>query len=414
MHSLSLKVGARSSPLSRVQVQEVLQELQQHHPHVQFSPIWIETTGDKDQKTSLRDLEKTNFFTKELDHMQAQKLFQISVHSAKDLPEPLDSTLCVVALTKGVDPHDVLVTRDEQLPEKPIIATSSLRREEEVKRRFKDAIVVDIRGNIGERLMQLDTKKVDGIVMAKAALIRLGLLSRPSIEFETFAPLQGRLAIVARKDDDEMKALFSCIDTRPRMLYIGLRAPYQIDKQIIHVPLIQTIGPPEALQPFICAELTKATHIILTSQTAVHYLTMLGSIADKCVLCIGTKTAEAARAAGATTVHTAKDETQEGVMDLIDSLGNTCPNPYFFWPHSKKSRDDLRHYLEKKKLRFTTCGFYETQLLAPSTSIDFDTIDEIFFSSPSTVDAFRHFFGKIPTNKIVHCQGKITQKYLYF
>jgi len=45
-------------------------------------------------------------------------------------------------------------------------------------------------------------------------LIRLKLehLNRVKLEYET-TPLQGRLAIIARDDDIEMKELFSCIDS---------------------------------------------------------------------------------------------------------------------------------------------------------------------------------------------------------
>ena len=64
---------------------------------------------DKDQKTSLRFMENSNFFTKELDEMLVQGLFRISIHSAKDLPNPLADGLELIALTKGLDPSDSLV-----------------------------------------------------------------------------------------------------------------------------------------------------------------------------------------------------------------------------------------------------------------------------------------------------------------
>ena len=63
----TLLVGARSSTLSRVQLQEVEEEIQGIAPWVQFSPVWIETIGDRNRSTSLRSLGNTNFFTKEID-----------------------------------------------------------------------------------------------------------------------------------------------------------------------------------------------------------------------------------------------------------------------------------------------------------------------------------------------------------
>lgn len=206
----SLEIGARSSKLSQAQVWEVHRELIQHHPHIEFKPVWISTTGDQDKKTSLRDLDKTDFFTREIDQLQLQGHFRISIHSAKDLPDPLASGLKIVALTKGVDSSDVLVYND--LPEQAIIGTSSHRREQNLLEWRPDLRCVDIRGTIDERLALLDTGQVDGVVMAEAALIRLSLTHRKRIMLsgET-AALQGRLAVIAREDDHEMEYLFSCI-----------------------------------------------------------------------------------------------------------------------------------------------------------------------------------------------------------
>src|SRR5690349_22694965 len=98
-----MTVGARGTALSRAQVDEVLQELKQYHPDVVFHPIWVETTGDKDLLTSLKTQEKTDFFTKEIDALQLSGICRLSIHSAKDLPEPLAKGLTLVALTKGMD-----------------------------------------------------------------------------------------------------------------------------------------------------------------------------------------------------------------------------------------------------------------------------------------------------------------------
>lgn len=219
--SIEITVGARSSPLSKAQADEVLQELKAFHPQVVFHPIWVETTGDKDLKTSLRTLDKTDFFTKEIDAMQLAGRCRISIHSAKDLPEPLPKGLAMVALTKGVDPSDSLVLRDgeklESLPQGAKMGTSSARREKNIYALRGDFICVDVRGNIQARLAILDRGEIDGLVMAEAALIRLGLTQRNRVPLPgDRAPLQGQLAVLARSNDEEMKALFSCIDVRKR------------------------------------------------------------------------------------------------------------------------------------------------------------------------------------------------------
>jgi hydroxymethylbilane synthase len=212
----SITVGARSSALSRVQVQEVQKELNCIFPDIQFAPTFIETTGDKDLNTSLRLLDKTDFFTREIDAMQRAGHFQIAIHSAKDLPDPMPEGLVVVAMTRGLSPADALVLREgeslDTLSMRAQIGTSSLRREETIKQLRADLRCVDIRGTIERRLHLLDTCEVDGVVIAEAALIRLGLTKRTRITLPgPTAPFQGRLAIVARSDDREMLELFSAV-----------------------------------------------------------------------------------------------------------------------------------------------------------------------------------------------------------
>ncbi len=217
--SCSIKVGARGSLLSRAQLAEVLQELQHHHPHVDFQPVWVETTGDKDLKTSLNTLEKSDFFTKEIDALQLSGGCRLSIHSAKDLPNPLPNGLKLVALTKGVDPSDSLVFRQgdtlDALPLGAKIGTSSVRREQNILDLRSDLVCVDVRGTIPIRLALLDQGVIDALVIAEAALIRLQLTHRTRIPLPgERAALQGQLAVLALEDDMEMEELFSCIDVR--------------------------------------------------------------------------------------------------------------------------------------------------------------------------------------------------------
>jgi hydroxymethylbilane synthase len=214
-----LSVAARSSRLSRAQVVEVLQEIHAVFPYVDFVPVWVTTTGDRDLTTSLRLLDKTDFFTREIDQMLLQKKCRIAIHSAKDLPEPLPEGLKIVAVTKGVDSADSLVFRSgeniQDLPSTARVGVSCMRREETVKKILPHAQCSDIRGAIDHRLAQLEEGIFDAIVVAEAALIRLGLTHLNRFRLEGLAaPLQGRLAVVARKDDREMEELFRCMDVR--------------------------------------------------------------------------------------------------------------------------------------------------------------------------------------------------------
>lgn len=210
-------IASRTSPLARAQVEEFKEEILKHHPSLAFATVFLETTGDKDQQTSLRTLDKTDFFTKELDYLLLQGKCRVVVHSAKDLPDPLPKGIAIAAITHGVDPSDSLVMKAGRslatMPKNAVIATSSVRREEAVRLLLPDARFIDQRGPIHKRLEVLDNGIADGAVIAEAALIRLGLthLNRVTIPGDT-VPLQGRLAIAVRSCDEEMKALLAPIN----------------------------------------------------------------------------------------------------------------------------------------------------------------------------------------------------------
>jgi len=180
---------------------------------IPLDPVWVETTGDRDRTTSLRDLGKTDFFTRELDQLLLHRYIDAAIHSAKDLPDPLPAGLQLAALTSCINPHDSLVLRPgETLHPRFVIATSSTRREELVRSLCPDVQFIDLRGTIEERLTKLSDYSADGVVIAEAALIRLGLthLNRVLLPGET-TPLQGRLAIVVRREDARTAQLFAAI-----------------------------------------------------------------------------------------------------------------------------------------------------------------------------------------------------------
>lgn len=216
---LTISVAGRSSPLSIAQIDEVLQELHRFHPYVEFECRYVQTLGDKDLTTSLRGMEKTDFFTREIDAMLLAGECRIAVHSAKDLPHHLPEGLSVAAITYGLDSSDALVFRKgdslQSLPAGSRVGTSSARRDEVIRALRTDLEMVDIRGNIGQRLAKLDSGEVDAVVIAEAALIRLGLdsLNRMLLPGKTVEG-QGKLAVVVRSEDEEMLNLFRCLDTR--------------------------------------------------------------------------------------------------------------------------------------------------------------------------------------------------------
>ncbi len=418
-----ISVGARGSKLARAQVQEVLEELRSFHPNAIFVTTFFETSGDKDQLTSLRTLAKTDFFTKEIDEAQLKNHFRVSIHSAKDLPEPLAKGLKRIALTSGKDSRDVLVLRDTDtlysLKKNATIACSSYRREEAIKALRSDFICTDIRGTIEKRLEVLFQGTVDGVVVAKAALIRLQLEKLNHIILDCKpTQFQGRLAVIAREDDHEMEKLFSCIDRpKKKRLYLGLELPdnnAQEELTLVHCPIIETKLLPQKKEHFL--QLEKATHLIMTSKMAVRYfMKMVQEFAihpqaylEKPCFSVGKETTSELKNYGFTAIHTAAVETSEGIVQLIQSHALVAPKVKIFWPHSAKSRDKISNFLHTQQIQLIDCILYDTFTKKPEFLPTISDFDEIFFSSPSTCDAYIELFGALPKNITLLAQGPVT------
>ena len=121
---MKIKVGARGSKLSQRQVEEIMGEL-----GIEYECRWEETVGDRDLVSSLGPMDKTDFFTREIDEKILGGQYDVGIHSAKDLPDPIPKGLKLVALTQGIDSSDSLVMRDgdrlETLKRGAVIGSSS-------------------------------------------------------------------------------------------------------------------------------------------------------------------------------------------------------------------------------------------------------------------------------------------------
>lgn len=219
------KVGTRTSPLALKQVEELGNLLRGFYPDIKLEVVGIDTYGDKDKNTPISQIEGTDFFTREVDDALLTGGVDFVVHSAKDLVDNLSPKLIIAAITESIDPFDVLVSKSgldlEKLPKAARVGTSSLRRKKQLMSYRSDLQIIDIRGNIEERLNLLDSgeaPKLDGIVIAAAGLIRLGLEARitQKISFDILEPhpLQGALAVVTKVENKELIKMFSKIDKR--------------------------------------------------------------------------------------------------------------------------------------------------------------------------------------------------------
>ena len=200
-----IKVIARGSRLSRLQVEEVFKNF----PELAYEIKYLESYGDKNQQISLLNGEApADIFTRELDDAIRLGDADIAIHSAKDLPYPLPEDIEVIALFPAFDTTDSLVSRDHkklaELPAGSIIGTSSPLRKKGLNELRPDLTIKGIRGCIDERVQQVKDGKYDAAIVATCALKRLGMEDEIAevLPFPTH-PLQGFLAVTGKKVKSE-------------------------------------------------------------------------------------------------------------------------------------------------------------------------------------------------------------------
>lgn len=185
-----------------------------------------------------------------------------------------------------------------------------------------------------------------------------------------------------------------------KILYLGLDPP----PDVLHYPVITT---QQLDTPALSQALTlwpRFTHVLFTSKTTVRYWFETKPDFDKIAIAIGPATAKALFSRSITPIL-APTPTQEGVLSLLQ----TIPNPYFFFPHSRKARSFLTDSLQAPCF---SLDLYDTLFQVPHPLPNLADIDEIVFTSPSTVDGFLRIFGKLPRDKILTPIGPITAAYL--
>lgn len=221
-----IKVIARGSRLSRLQVEEVFKNF----PELAYEIKYLESYGDKNQQISLLNGEApADIFTRELDDAIRLGDADIAIHSAKDLPYPLPEDIEVIALFPAFDTTDSLVSRDHkklaELPAGSIIGTSSPLRKKGLNELRPNLTIKGIRGCIEERVQQVKDGKYDAAIVATCALKRLGMEDEIAevLPFPTH-PLQGFLAVTAKKGSQDLKQAFaskSILDKQGSVSLVG-------------------------------------------------------------------------------------------------------------------------------------------------------------------------------------------------
>lgn len=238
---MTLRLAARGSALSRVQVELIARSLA---PDFETEIETYRTTGDQLSQLDAVIVGK-GVFTKEIDEALLDGRADIGVHSLKDLPSELPEGLILAAVPRREDPSDVLISRPRrpfaELPAGSAVGTGSPRRRAQLLAARPDLIVTEARGNVDTRIRRLEEGRWHAIVLARAGLARLGRLDEVCDVFsaEVMLPAigQGALALVARADDASAARALGSLDHPPshrearaerRLLHLleaGCRAP---------------------------------------------------------------------------------------------------------------------------------------------------------------------------------------------
>lgn len=210
----TLRLGTRRSALATTQSQWVADRL-----GVPVDLVPVTTEGDVN-RAPLAGMGGTGVFVTALRQALLDGEVDLAVHSLKDLPTAPGPGIELAAIPVREDPADVLVARDRrtlaELPEGARIGTGSPRRAAQLRAVRPDLDVVDVRGNVDTRLRLVTEGRVDGVVLARAGLARLGRedavteVLPPSVMLP--APGQGALAVECRADDVALVALLADLD----------------------------------------------------------------------------------------------------------------------------------------------------------------------------------------------------------
>lgn len=229
-----LILGSRGSALALAQVQIVKEALRRIHSELEIEVKIITTSGDRRQDVRAGEGSAAGLkglFTKEIQDALLNGSIDAAVHSLKDLPGITPDALGLAAVLPRADTSDLLISGTHSalssLPAGARVGTSSVRRRRQIGWLREGLEIVELRGNVPTRLQKLGSLPLDGIVLARAGLERLGYSitdGRLDCDAGSFfataldilpAIGQGAIGIETRREDSATASIVSAIDHGP-------------------------------------------------------------------------------------------------------------------------------------------------------------------------------------------------------
>jgi hydroxymethylbilane synthase len=213
----TLRLATRGSPLALRQSESVADALRASHPGLEVELVVVRTRGDQDASSSLDRIGGQGVFVGEVEAAVSEGRADAAVHSAKDLSSAMDAHLVIAAVPARADPRDGLVGCTlADLPAGGVVGTGSARRRAQLAWLRPDLVFTDVRGNMARRVSIGESGDVHAVVVAVAAMDRLGWSQRLADVLDPVVMLpqagQGALAVQCRADDETTRRLLAPLD----------------------------------------------------------------------------------------------------------------------------------------------------------------------------------------------------------
>ncbi len=216
----TIRLATRGSPLALRQTEIVSGLLRRAHPDLDVESVVVRTRGDQDASSSLDQIGGQGVFVTEVEAAVTDGRADAAVHSAKDMTSTMGDHLVFGAVPPRADPRDGLVGCTlAGLPAGGLVATGSARRRAQLAYLRPDLVFTQVRGNMARRVAVGEEGSVSAVVVAVAALERLGWERRLSDVLDPVDVLpqagQGAIAVQCRAADRGTRRLLGAIDHEP-------------------------------------------------------------------------------------------------------------------------------------------------------------------------------------------------------
>lgn len=223
-------VATRRSLLAQAQADEVI-DLLGEKLNIVGEKLLIETLGDKRLDVTIDKIGGKGVFVKDIEDAILDGRADCAVHSMKDVPFEMFESFTIASIPSREDERDAFIghTDFKSLRKNAKVGTSSLRRKAQINHLRPDIEVVPVRGNIQTRVSKIETENLDGVMLAAAGLLRMGMEDLITEYFDPteFVPAVGQGAIgIETLAGSENEKLFKRLDCTAERLRLEAERSY--------------------------------------------------------------------------------------------------------------------------------------------------------------------------------------------